>query len=208
MNKTKIDRYKRFVADIQEGLKTSVEFFAPEKKVEREVWDITEFLQNLNIDFGDDEVLPAVDDPPDIYFRDARFETKEILDPGRERHKEYKDALVKALSVSDPSGLVKHYTPRDLNPTDVGHLVLQEITELTNRYEPKLRKTLDLLFYVNLKHHHLKNGQMPDGALFRAYGWRSVSALIGWGALIFYAGSDAPGFLRERAGTLTERKFE
>ena len=201
-------RDKRFLADIREGLRASVKFFAPEKKAEREDWDITEFLQNLNIDFGADEVVPEVDDPPDVYFRDARFETKEILDPGRKRHKEFKDALAKALSVSDPSGLVQHYTPRDLTPTDVGCLVLQEIAELTNCYEPKLRKTLDLLFYVNLKHHHLKNGPMPNGALFREYGWRSVSALMGWGALIFYASNDAPGFLLEHAGTLTERKFE
>lgn len=199
---------KRFLEDVREGLRASVEYYAPEKKAEREVWVIAEFLRNLNIDFAHNEVVPETDDPPDVYFRDARFEIKEILDRGRKRHKEYRDALDRALLVSDPYELIQHYTPRDLRPTDVGCLVCQEIADLTNRYEPKLLKMLDLLFYVNLKHHHLEKGPMPDGSLFKNYGWRSVSALMGWDALIFYAKKGTPGFLLARAGTLTERKFE
>jgi putative endonuclease (uncharacterized protein DUF1780) len=69
-----------------------------------------------------------------------------------------------------------------------------------------VRWRLDLLFYVNLAHHFLKNtGPMPDSEAFATFGFRSISVLIGWAALVLCASSRAPEFLREKVGKVTVR---
>ena len=198
----------RLLSDIREGLKASVAFFAPESKHDRELWDCREFVLNLNLLAKDEEFVAQKDDPPDVVFRGARFESKEIMDLGRRRHQEYRDALERAELATDPAELLQHYTPVDLSPAEIGDLVERELAGLRSRYEPTLMHSLDLLFYVNLKNHHLRAGPMPSDFRFAGFGWRSVSAFIGWGALVFYAALNAPEFVRTAAGRVTVRKFE
>jgi len=200
-------RDQRFLDDAREALEASVDFFSPDRKRERELWDCEAFLSNLNVSFEIAELLPQKDDPPDVVFRDARFETKEILDPGRRRHQEYKDALAKAKVAKSPKELLDDYHPQYLTPAEIGTLVQAELDGLVKRYEPRLVGTLDLLFYVNLKSHSIERGLIPEAARFATYGWRSVSVFIRWGALVLFAAPTAPDFIRERAGTLTFRNF-
>ena len=91
----------------------SVEFFRASNKPERERWVVREFLTNLGLVFTDAEVRSPDQDPPDVTFREANFEIKEILSKGRRRHQEYKEGLQKALDAESPSDLVEMYTPRD-----------------------------------------------------------------------------------------------
>jgi hypothetical protein len=198
----------RLLSDIREGLKASVAFFALKNKPDRELWDCREFVLNLNLLAKDEEFVAQKDDPPDVVFRGARFESKEILDLGRRRHQEYRDALKRAEQATDPTELLRHHTPVDLSPAEIGDLVGRKLADLRNKYEPTLMCTLDLLFYVNLKNHHLKVGPMPSDSRFAGFGWRSVSAFIGWGALVFYAAPNAPEFIRSAAGRVTVRKFK
>ena len=200
-------RDQQFLDDLREALEASVDFFSPHRKCERELWDCEAFLSNLSVSFEASELLPQVDDPPDVVFRDARFETKEIMDPGRRRHQEYKEALAKAKSAKDPREMLEEYHPQYLTPEEIGSLVQAELDGLVNRYEPQLVAKLDLLFYVNLKSHSIEAGPMPQAARFAPYGWRSVSAFIRWGALVLFAAPDAPEFIRERVGTLTFKEF-
>ena len=76
------------VKERREALVESVRFFGAQRKPEREVWVADHFLENLNIAYSTEEVVSSDDDPPDVIFRDARFEIKEIMDPGRRRHAE------------------------------------------------------------------------------------------------------------------------
>lgn len=193
--------------DAREALEASVDFFSPDRKTERELWDCEAFLSNLNVSFETTELLPQEDDPPDVVFRDARFETKEILDPGRRRHQEYKDALAKARLAKDPKELLEDYHPQYLTPDEIAALVQAELDGLVNRYEPRLLPTLDLFFYVNLKSHSIEPGPIPDAVRFANYGWRSISAFIRWGGLVLFAAPAAPEFIRERVGILTFRQF-
>jgi Putative endonuclease, protein of unknown function (DUF1780) len=78
------------------AVKESIHFFSSANKGAIERWACTEFLKNIDIDFQPDEVVPQAYDPPDFIFRNASFEVKEILDRGRRRHDEYKDALSNA----------------------------------------------------------------------------------------------------------------
>jgi hypothetical protein len=198
---------KRFIEDMQEALKESVDFFSPKRKKERDIGVGISFLENLGIKFERREVFAPSQDPPDVVFRGAMFEIKEILDPGRLRHKEYKDKLEKAQQVTDPDDLLELYTPLDLTPEDISRLALNQIKTLSRKYDSKTIRNLDLLIYINLIHHHLKKERMTKRSIFSDCGWRSISALQGWGGLVFYADKSAPEFLREKEGTLTLKNF-
>lgn len=199
---------EKFLEDRRRDLKESVEYFSAKNKPERERWVCAEFVKNLGIVFDETELLSPDDDPPDVTFRDARFEIKEILDPGRLRHAEYKVALKKAQETSDPQDLIEQFTPQDITPFQVGDRILKELEGLVDQYAPSVRACLDLLFYVNLQEHILKVGPMPEAKTFARFGWRSISGVLGWGSLVFFVAPDAPSILNSKVGTLTQRRFE
>lgn len=178
-----------------------------QKKPERERWVCAEFVENLGITFNETEIVSPDDDPPDTIFRDARFEIKEILNPQRRRHSEYKAELKRVQIISNPQDLLKSFTPQDITPQQVSVLILNELKDISDHYAPSVRTNIDLLFYVNLKSHFLKTGPMPVNQIFRPFGWRSVSAVIGWGALVFFAESHALSILHANIETLTQKKF-
>lgn len=194
-----------FVEDRRRALLASVEYFSVKNKTERERWVCVELLKNLSVLFEDKEVLPWSDEPPDVVFRDARFEIKEILDPGRLRHAEYKLDLEKAQTATKPEDFLEPFTPLDITPLQIVDRVRPEIEGLAFHYAPAARARMDLLFYVNLRDHFLVSGPMPEAAKFKSYGWRSISVLKGWGALVLFAAADAPAFLRSAESVLLQR---
>lgn len=195
-----------FLEDCRNALRESVEYFSAKNKPERERWICHEFIQNLGLTYGEQEVATPNDEPPDVVFRDCRFEIKELLDPGRRRHQEYKASLQKALEATDPQDLLKEFSPKDITPHQIGDRILNALETLQKHYAPSTRRHLDILFYVNLQEHFLKVGPMPSPHFFAPYGWRSVSAIIDRGALVFFAGPDAPGALVSSVGRLVQRK--
>lgn len=183
-------------------LRRAVAFFSEASKCERERWVCRELLRSAAVEFAESEVTLSVNEPPDVCFRTARFEVKEILDPGRKRHREYKDALVEALANAGVPNEQIGYSPKDITPVGVGELIQAKLSELANHYAPAVKANLDALFYVNLTEHWLTAGSMPQPQTFAQYGWRSVSAVYGGRhALFFYATASAPEFLRTRQGT-------
>jgi hypothetical protein len=189
------------------SLEASVEYFSSANKGALEQWVCTQFLANIGLDFDPNGVVLQVDDPPDVIFRNAGFEVKEILDPGRRRHDEYKEALSKARAGAQPANLIQVFTPEVMDPRQVGDLALEELGKLVSKYEPRFQATLNLVLYVDLLRRVLEPGPMPAPEPFAAFGWRSVSVLMGWGALVFWASETAPDFLRANVGTVTLRRF-
>ncbi len=199
---------EEFLEDRRRALKESIEHFSAKHKSERERWVCSGFLENLDIAFDEAEVALPDDEPPDVVFRDARFEIKEILDPGRRRHAEYKALLQKALGATDPQELLEQFAPKDITPVQIGERIVSKLRGLEAHYAPAVRAKLDLLFYVNLQDHFLKVEPMPPVTEFAPFGWRSVVVLMGWGSLVLFAAPDAPSFLCSRVGTLSQRRFE
>jgi hypothetical protein len=200
----------KLMESMRRALKESVAFFSSRNKGAIEQWAFSEVLRNLGVTFQSDEIIVTSpgQDPPDIIFRHDSFEVKEILDPGRRRHDEYKHALSKALATNDPIELFEYAGINDITPIEIANVILSELKgNLANKYEPRFRTSLNVLFYVDLVHRTLKTGPMPNPADFSNLGWRSVSVLIGWGALVYFADSYAPEFLRVKAGTVSERNF-
>ncbi|MNL79787.1 hypothetical protein D3C87_2064680 [compost metagenome] len=64
---------------------------------------------------------------------------------------------------------------------------------------------MDLVFYVNLKHHMLQAGKIPDVSDLNAMGWRSICALMHRTSFVLYAAEDAPYFIAERGVSATVR---
>jgi len=199
---------EQYLRDQREALRASVEYFRSANIVERNLWVGREFLQNLNVAFRDLDVTAPASDPPDAIYRDLRFEVKEILDEGRKRHAEYKEALENAEKATDPQELLSDYSPKDYTPAQVVNLIVSKLPVFSTKYAPVFRKTLDLLVYVNLTEHSPRPGLLPDCSHLHGFGWRSISAVFGWASFILNAHPSAPAFLQPRVGTITFRRFE
>ena len=186
----------------------SVEFFRSGNKSERERWVARAFLTNLALSFPDDELL-AVDDPPDVRFRDANFEIKEILDEGRRRHQEYKDGLEEAIRATAPRDLVRPVAFNELAISRVYELILQDTKALaTQKYPLAVRRDLDLLFYVNLIHtFEFVETPFPDVTALSLLGWRSVSFVKGHRSSVLTATCNAPNFIRSAVGRVVHREI-
>lgn len=190
-------------------LKVSIEFFSSKNKPERERWVCKSFLETLGVQFEEAELSTPPSDPPDVLFRDGKFEIKEILDAGRHRHQEYKMLLERSLQATDAQELLEEYTPQEMTYLQLVERVVSEAASLDFHYAPAVRKELDLLFYVNLKElFFIEDGQMPAANAFARFGWRSVSAFENSAAFVFFAAPDAPSFLHPFVGTFFTRKAE
>ena len=180
--------------------------FARDFKSWRE-WNVTvDFLTNLHFGADESEIFALKSDPPDVVFRDARFEVKEILDSGRRRHDEVKAARLRATA-KEGRAPAEMYAAEDLTPTDAGVLVLEELNRLDQKhYLFGQRATIDLLFYINKLKHWFEDGPMPSPQLFEGHGWRSVSAVVDTQqSLVFHSRFDAPAFLIENMGVVRKR---
>lgn len=194
---------------LRRGLRESVAFWSPDKKVERETYTVRTLLRHLGIEYAEAEIRPEKAEPPDISFRDARFEIKEMLDHDRQRHDEYRKKLEKALAAKSPRELMEQYTPQDLTFQQIGELLVPILREAASHYAPKVIGQLDLLVYVNLlKRIVVLDSPVPDAASFLPYGWRSISVVRSSVACVFCARSDAPNFLRSHVDVPMSRPGE
>lgn len=192
---------QEFLAQRIKDIEASVAYFSPGNKQVAERWVASSFIENLRIPHTESEIISPDDDPPDVVFRDARFEIKEILDPGRRRHDEYKAELKRARTLTDPKDLLKMFTPKDESLGEIYRRCEESALALYSKYPVAVRSSLDLLFYVNLMDvFKVIELPYPDTSGLEASGWRSVSFVMGQRSCCFFARSDAPSFIRQAVG--------
>lgn len=197
-----------FIKERIAALENSIEFFSSGNKSERERWVVGRFLENMNLPHNENDIEIPAEDPPDVVALSGFFEVKEILDPGRRRHQEYKNALKVAKEATSPQELLTEGAPRDSSIIEIYELCRECIIKLEKKYPPKVRESLDLLFYVNLQRlMDVEENPFPDIAELRSSRWRSVSFIEGQMACCFYAGAQAPAWLQERAGVVHHKKW-
>lgn len=184
-----------------DGLKRAVAYFSSSNKPARERWVVTKFLRNLGFEDAESEVKSPTQDPPDVEAYGCRFEVKEILDIERRRHGEFKSELARAEQSEHVVNLTKQVTPIDLTVLKIHDLCLAQVENYENHYPVALRRTLDLLFYVNLEGvFSLRRGRYPSQVRFQAKEWRSISFVVDKASSCIVASSDAPPFLQQVAG--------
>lgn len=199
---------EEIINDHIEGLEASVRSFSSSEKHEGEIWIAEAFLKNLGLNYKLDELCIPENDPPDVVFRDADFEIKEILDPNRKRHKEYKDALLKAKSITDPKDILDTFTPETISLIDLYALCEKRVISLDIKYPPEVRSKLDLLFYITLKNvADVDENEYPNTEEITKHHWRSISFIKGNRSCCFYASDDSPLFLKELEGYVKKRYF-
>ena len=140
---------KEILKEYIKEVKKSVDFFSGSKKKYREKWVVKQFLNNLHIKFKETEIQISSEEPPDVIFRDARFEIKEVLDEDRKRHKEYREALEKAKNAKKFSDLFERCSPQEATIQDIAELIEQKLSEYI--LDSELYSKIDMLFYVNLE---------------------------------------------------------
>ncbi len=69
----------------------TVDMLSSHRKGERERRAAAAFLRCLGVDFYPDELVSPESDPPDVIFRDARFEVMIMLGEGRRMHADWKE---------------------------------------------------------------------------------------------------------------------
>jgi len=192
---------QEFLEQRIKDLEASVAYFAPGNNQAKERYVAASFIENLRIPYSDGEITSPDDDPPDVVFRDARFEIKEILDPGRRRHDEYKAELERARTLTDPQDLFHMFTPKDESLSEIFRRCEESALALNNTYSAAVRSSLDLLFYVNLMQvFDVIEVPYPDTSGLEPAGWRSVSFVMGQRSCCFHARNDAPAFIKEAVG--------
>lgn len=198
------DTKKEIIAIRQEA----VDFFSSKNKAERELWVANEFLENLGIDFDPSELQPVSDDPPDVMFRDAAFEIKELLEEGRKRHDELKIELNLAANAKRHSDLIAFIEPRDIEYVDVYKRIECEAQKLAeSKYPIALRNKMDLLFYVNyVGVFGYVGNPIPNPETLKSQGWRSVSVLTGSISTVLMCQSNGPHELLSFAGKSVKKK--
>jgi hypothetical protein len=192
-----------FLDQCIKDMEEAVNSFSNGRKAEGERWVATSFVENLNIRFDPAEIISPRVDPPDVEFRDARFEIKEIMDPGRKRHQEYRDELERLKKLTDPKDTLKVFRPKTMTITEVYQRCQDFVKPLQRKYPAAVRGGLDLLLYINLVGvMGLIEQPLPDTSALSDLGWRSVSFLKGQRSCCLYASDSAPAFLQDAVGRI------
>lgn len=198
-----------FIEERIAALEESVEYFGSANKAERERWVVQAFLENMNVQYAERDVVSPNQDPPDVIALGGFFEVKEILDPGRKRHKEYKDELERVKLITVPQDLLTSFRPKDSSITEIYQQCLTEAEKLNSKYAPRDRESMDLLFYVNLEHiFGMDEEPYPDVSEIQNCGWRSVSFVKGQIACCFCATENAPDWLCEAVGYVQHKVWD
>ncbi len=142
--------------------------------------------------------VPQTEDEIDVSFRDARFQIKEIVEPGRKRGAEIRaiyNQVKNANKLADTIGPGFVYdVPPPLNGYD---LIRETVKGLSTKYHAE-KSTLDLLFYVTRTYASIVKKNEVNSEEMSLFGWRSISCLMGNHVCVLCAQPDAPSFLVRR----------
>ncbi|MDD5064158.1 MAG: DUF1780 domain-containing protein [Phycisphaerae bacterium] len=196
---------KKELREITEYNKDSLRLLTNHEWMEKVA--VRTFLRICDVEFKDADLKKSDKEPPDIVFKDAKFEVTEVQDEGRRRGDESKENITKSEQANhllDLGGKWENSAPMEFSE------LLKKVQEgMDIKFEkyksPETCKELDLLVYVNLKNRHLATKIKMDyssGILaeVRKQGWRSVSFLTGLCAGVIFADEYVPDFLKKLQG--------
>jgi hypothetical protein len=185
-----------------ESLQGSITFFSNREKLTREKFVVARLLRSLGFTFEEHEMIKG-DEPGDVAFREALFQVKELLEPGRRRTAEYRDALKQAMAAEEFGELTETYTPINVSFTEIAARCQEraEFLVQTSKYGNLERMQLDLVIYVNLTDHH---EVPPDIFERKEVGFRSLSVVGNRYCSVLFAQPGAPEFIAENLGRVID----
>jgi len=184
----------------------TVDMFSSHRMGERERRAAAAFLRCLGVDFSPDELVTPEGDPPDIIFRDARFELMIMLDDGRKMHADWKEKANQRSAAHFLDNLIESYHPSVPIPLgDVVSVVIARLGKKVSHYGSITCSQLDALVYINFLGRHLyplSEAHVPRE--LQAQGWRSVSFFFAPYSHVLSVTPDAPTFLRRIEGRMRQ----
>lgn len=190
---------REYVRQLADEAHDTLDMLSRHRKGERERRAAAAFLRCLGINFLPDELVTPESDPPDVIFRDARFEVRMILDEGRKIHADWKMKVNHCDSARSLNDLNGGYRPSIRIPfQDVVSLVITELGKKASHYGPETCSQLDALLYVNILGRHLypiSEAHVPRE--LQVQGWRSVCFLFVPYSHVLSVTPEAPVFLRQ-----------
>ena len=188
-----------YIENLRKHAIETLTFLGNKSKPERERSVCRAFLRTIGVAFDECELkAPApTGEPSDVDFRAARFQVKELLEPDRKKHREWKVKAKKYFVANSLDELLEPYSP----PAPVEFQVLvPEIAQALEKYARTYGagcSAIDALVYVNRGNQYLApHSDIPNLDELRGQGWGSVSLLCPPFGVILFVGPMAPDFLR------------
>ena len=190
---------KEYLENLRKHASATRAFLKSEAKPERERSVCRAFLRTIGVNFNESELVAPTDEPADVAFRKARFQIRELLDPGRKRGDDWKHKEKKYTEAKSLDKIIEPYSP----PSAITLAAL--VPEIVCALSEKLLKygtgcnDIDALVYVNLQNHYLAaHSNIPNLDNLKLQGWRSVAFLFLPYGVILFAEPTAPEFLKEK----------
>ena len=198
------DKAKR-IADLEDEKQFLLNHSETEKYIVREL------LNTFSIPFKEEE-LKKGKGSSDVNFRGDSFQLKEVLDPGRERDREYSEALRKARRARTSKEFPNPSFPREkISVEDIVAECVQRERKYGCIYPRSSREKLILICYFNFVNHgevcpagcnSINEDLIPDEKHFRSLCIVSTNFVI-----VVYAEDGTPKFLKASAGKILEKRL-
>jgi hypothetical protein len=166
-------------------------------KPERERCICAAFLRCLGIEFLADEIVAEKHDPPDVIFKQANFEIRELYKTGRRRHDEYRERLKELKQVKTiDDALIPIKWPSPISYSFIFSGIELVLSAKAEKYGLEKCSSLDALVYVSLPQKFLDiKTEITPFYKIKTQGWRSVSFVIPPYSHVVYCKESAPEFL-------------
>lgn len=193
------------ICEVIRHKEATIDWFGEKGKPERERFVLRAFLRCLDVQFQAEEIKSLKGQFPDVEFRGAEFEIKEMLDTSRRRHDEYKKALKRFKETKNISSQMKPYQPTFVPFNEVEQRIESVLNDLCQKYPRNSRAGTNLLIYFNQEDVRLdKNSKWVPTSLDRK-GWRSVSVVGSSWCYVLDSCPEAPDFLTSNVGRLSQK---
>lgn len=200
---------REYIDRLVTNTEDTVSLFSNPRKRERECMVARAVLRLFSVPYREEELLEVPPEPVDVCVAGASFQVTEVLDEGRQPHRQIRERLERYRDTKRLEELVEPIVPgvpTSITPRRVsGEELLQRVAAALHakelRYGSPACADLDALVYLNLQAAVLSadlEREMP--VLCDAACWRSVSVVSGHHGLVLAAEENAPEFLRARAG--------
>jgi len=174
---------------------------AQRMKPQRDRAVVRALLRVLGVAFAESEVIAPVEAPIDVQFRQAQFHLRELGDhPQGCAWQEHDKRLQQASTLADRGDLRNPAVGMDLT-VGIAHITAA-LAQHAAWYGARC-VGLDVVFAVDGYHGVLAPpAHAPETGALALQGWRSVSMVCLPYAMVLYAASGAPDFLRTVTGRL------
>lgn len=183
--------------------------FSNAQKAERERMVVRAFLRCVDEPFDDAEIQASNEEPVDTFFRNARFQVRDVVGD-KKRGKESVERAERYNKANEIADLFEPWEESQaMSFSEIAAEIATALADKALRYGPKGCATLDALVYVDLRGRHLYPLAFRIEAGVRdelkRQGWRSVSAVFLPYGFVLVARSDAPEFLIRRVGRVLNK---